>query len=132
MGILVSMGAVIKCPLAMPPGTTSLIVIPKGIPVMGGGPAAATIMDFAPMANIPPFGACMSPTNPQVAAATAAALGVLTPQPCIPVITGPWKPGSPMVMINNSPALTNTSTCQCAWGGVITVMSPGQTTVMAP
>ena len=34
---------------------------------MAGGPMAATIMDFAPMANIPPFGMCMSLANPQVA-----------------------------------------------------------------
>jgi uncharacterized Zn-binding protein involved in type VI secretion len=85
---------------------------------------AATIMDFKPMSNITSFGMCMSPANPQVAAATAAALGVFTPQPCIPATSSPWAPGSPTVLIAGQPALTNTSTCQCMWGGVITVTSP--------
>lgn len=131
MGALVNMGAMIKCAFAVPPGTTSLVVVPKELPVSAGGPFAATIMDFAPLVNIPTFGMCMSPSNPTVAAATAAALGVLTPMPCIPVTT-PWKPGSPTVQINNFPALTNTCTSQCSWGGVITVVSPGQVTVQAP
>ena len=61
--------------------------------VMSCSQPAATIMAFKPMANIPGFGACMSPMNPQVIAATAAALGVFTPQPCIPVTTSPWAPG---------------------------------------
>ena len=79
---------------------------------------AATIQDFAPNVNIMPFGMCTTLSNPQVAAATSAALGVLTPQPCIPVTTSPWSPGSATVQINGAPALTATSMCQCAWGGV--------------
>ena len=38
---------------------------------------AANIMDHVPMVNIMPFGMCITPSNPAVAAATAAALGVL-------------------------------------------------------
>lgn len=110
---------------------SSLMAIPKGPPVMAGGPLAATIMDFAPMANIPPFGMCMSAANPMVIAATAAALGVLTPMPCIPV-TAPWVPGAPTVLINNFPALNNSSKCMCAWGGVIQITVPAQFTVMVP
>ena len=60
---------------------------------MAGGPLAATIMDYAPLVNILPFGMCSSLANPSVASATAAALGVLTPMPCIPVIPAPWVPG---------------------------------------
>jgi len=105
---------------------SALTVIPKGRPVQAGGLMAATVQDFVPNANIMPFGMCTTPSNPQVAAATSAALGVLTPQPCIPVTASPWAPGSPTVMINNAPALTSTCTCNCAWGGVITVVNPGQ------
>ena len=110
---------------------SALSVLPTNL-TNAGGPPAATIMDHVPMVNIPPFGMCMSMANPQVAAATAAAMGVLTPQPCIPVTSAPWVPGSPTVLIGNNPALNNTCTCMCNWAGVIQITSPGQTTVQVP
>ncbi len=94
--------------------------------------AAANIMNFTPNTNIMPFGMCSSPTNPQVAAATAAALGVLTPQPCIPATISPWTPGALTVLIANQPALDSVSTCMCMWGGVISVSSPGETSKQIP
>lgn len=130
MGQLVCAGAAIKCSFGAAPSV--LNVIPKGPPVMASGPLAATIMDFAPIANIPPFGMCNSPANPMVIAATAAALGVFTPAPCIPVTPAPWFPGSPKVLINNFPALNNSSKCMCTWGGIIQVTIPGQFTVQVP
>lgn len=130
MSQLVTMGAMMMCTFGVAPST--LAVIPKGPPVTATGPLAATIMDNLPMANIPPFGMCITPTNPGVAAATAAALGVLTPIPCVPVTVAPWTPGSPMVMINGMPALNNTSTLMCTWGGVITITMPGQFMVSVP
>ncbi|MEI6063835.1 MAG: DUF4280 domain-containing protein [Pseudanabaena sp. ELA748] len=130
MGQQVVMGAMLQCSFGVAP--SSLIVIPKGMPVMAGGPLAASIMDFAPIANIPPFGMCSSPANPMVIAATAAALGVLTPMPCIPVTVAPWVPGSPTVLINNFPALNNSSKCICTWGGVISINFAGQVTVQIP
>jgi len=126
---LVVMGATMQCTFGVAPSTLS---VTSNQQTMAGGPPAATIMDNAPMANIPPFGMCMTPSNPQVAAATAAALGVLTPQPCIPVITGPWAPGSATVLINNQPALNLNCKAMCAWGGVISIISPGETTVTVP
>jgi hypothetical protein len=33
------------------------------------------------------------------------------------------------VMIGNKPALNNSCTLMCMWGGVISVMNPGQQTV---
>jgi hypothetical protein len=84
------------------------------------------------MTNILPFGMCQSMSNPEVAAATAAALGVLTPMPCVPVIPAPWAPGAPTVLIANMPALDNSSKLTCAWGGVIQVVAPGQATTMVP
>jgi hypothetical protein len=67
---------------------------------------------------------CMSQANPEVAAATAAAMGVLTPMPCVPVTT-PWSPGDPMVTIGPAgfPALDASSKCMCAWGGEITIQT---------
>src|SRR5271167_1134116 len=93
---------------------------------------AANIMDYIPMVNIMPFGMCLSLANPQVAAATAAALGVLTPQPCIPNTTSPWTPGSPTVMIANQPALDTPSMCMCMWAGVITITQEGQQNEQIP
>jgi len=84
------------------------------------------------MLNIMPFGMCMSPANPQVAAATAAAMGVLTPQPCIPATSSPWTPGSIPVGISSKVALNNISMCTCMWSGVITITDPGQTTTIIP
>lgn len=129
MGIQVCMGAMMQCSFGVAP--SSLVVLPTNC-VLAGGPPAATIMDYAPIVNIPPFGMCSSPSNPTVAAATAAALGVLTPMPCVPVTTAPWVPGSPTVLIGNMPALTDQSKCMCSWGGVIQILSPGEFTVMEP
>jgi hypothetical protein len=123
-------GAMMMCSFGVTP--SPLMVIPKGMPVMAGGPLAATIMDFAPIANIPPFGMCNTPSNPTVASATAAAWGVLTPMPCVPVTVAPWIVGAPTVLINNFPALNSTSKCMCAWGGVIQFTFPGQVQVQVP
>jgi hypothetical protein len=87
---------------------------------------AANIMDHIPMKNIMPFGMCKSPANPTVAAATASAMGVLTPMPCIPNTPAPWMPGAPTVLLNNFPALDDTSKVMCIWAGVIEVSNPGQ------
>ena len=126
MAQLVVMGAMLQCTFGMAP--SSMVVTPEN-KVIGVKMAAATIMDNVPMKNIMPFAMCQSLANPQVAAATSAAMGVLTPQPCIPVTAAPWAPGSPTVMIGNKPALNSTSKCMCNWAGVISITSPGQVTV---
>lgn len=124
MANLVAMGAMLQCSFGAAPAT--LIVIPKGIPVNAPYTFAATIMDYVPIANIPTFGVCSAPTNPAVIAATAAALGVFTPAPCIPATASPWTPGSVTTKIGTFPALTDSSICMCSWAGVIKVTSPGQ------
>jgi hypothetical protein len=68
--------------------------------------------------------------NPMVAAASAAAMGVLTPMPCLPAVTAPWVPGSPTVQIANMPALTNSCKAVCTYGGMIQFSMPGQMNVM--
>ncbi len=126
MAIQVTMGASLMCTQGMAPST---LVVPPMNRTMADGMPAANIMDFKPFANIPPFGMCRSPANPAVAAATAAALGVLTPMPCTPVIPAPWTPGSPTVQIANMPALNNTCKCMCAFAGTISITNPGGKTV---
>ncbi len=90
---------------------------------------AANIMDNIPFANITPFGVCSSLAFPATAAATTAALGVLTPMPCVPSTPAPWVPGSPTVLVRNMPALSNSSKLMCIWGGVISITFPGQVMV---
>jgi hypothetical protein len=122
---LVVNGATLQCTFGMTP---SSLIVPPVSQVMAQNSPAATITDAVPMANIMPFGMCTTLTNPQVAAATSAAMGTLTPQPCIPV-TSVWTPGSPKVTVRNQPAVDSTCTCMCAWGGQISVINPGQMTV---
>jgi hypothetical protein len=124
----VCMGALMKCSFGVAPA--SLMVLPVNR-VMTGKPAA-NIMDSKPMVNILPFGMCQSLANPMVAAATAAALGVLTPMPCIPNTPAPWVPGAPTVMVGTAPALDKACMLTCAWGGMIQVSFPGQVTVQVP
>lgn len=126
---LVSMGATLKCSFGAAP--SKLIVSPENR-VIGEGPPAANILDHLPMKNITPFGMCNSIMNPTVAAATAAALGKLTPMPCVPATLKPWVPGAPNVLIANQPLLDSISTCTCQWGGVVTIIAPGTVKIMVP
>lgn len=128
MAIQVCMGATLQCSFGAAP--SSLVVLPVNR-VLTNTPAA-TIMDNAPLVNIMPFGMCSSIANPAVAAATAAALGVLTPMPCVPVTPAPWVVGAPTVLIGNMPALNNNSKLMCMWGGVIQIVVPGQMKMMVP
>jgi hypothetical protein len=128
MALQVCMGAMLQCSFGAAP--SSMIVLPAN-QVLTQTPDA-NIMDNKPIVEIVPFGMCSSLANPAVAAATAAALGALTPMPCVPVIPAPWVPGAPTVLIANMPALDNNSKLMCAWGGVIQVVNPGQATVMVP
>ena len=124
----VCMGATLKCSFG---ATSKLVVLPTNRVLTSNKPAA-TILDPVPMLNIMPFGACKSLANPQVAAATSAAMGVLTPQPCIPVTTSPWTKGAEKVLIANIPALDTPSKLMCQWAGVIEIQDAGQTSHQIP
>ena len=129
MGALVCSGASMQCSMGVAPST--LNVLPVKRTLVAGMPAAA-VTDNLPMVNVPPFGMCTSLANPAVASATTAALGVLTPMPCTPVLPSPWLPGSPTVLVGGVPALTDASVCVCAFAGVIKFLTPGQFTTVAP
>ncbi|MFC0401957.1 DUF4280 domain-containing protein [Paraburkholderia rhizosphaerae] len=128
MSLLVTAGATLQCSFGAAPAPMSVLPVNR---VLSGAPAA-TVVDNVPMVNVMPFGVCSCAANPTVAAATAAALGVLTPMPCVPVTVAPWVPGSPTVTIGGMPALQNASKLMCTWGGVITVVAPAQVTTMVP
>jgi hypothetical protein len=119
----VSDGAKLKCSFGS--SQPSLSVMHPAKPVNIGGACMANIMDYVPMKNIQPFGQCKSLANPTVASATAAANGKLQEMPCIPVITAPWSPGEPTVMVKGMPALTKDSKCMCMWAGMIEITDSG-------
>jgi hypothetical protein len=129
MALPVVAGATLACTFGMTP--SALVVLPEAGVLVENRPAA-TIMDHIATENILPFGMCACPANPTVAAATAAAAGVLTPQPCLPATLSPWLPGTLSVLIGNLPALDNLSRCLCTWGGVISIISPGTVQTMLP
>src|SRR5579885_3349876 len=114
MPMQVCMGAMMQCSFGLAP--SSLVVLPV----------------HRTMTNIMPFGMCTSGANPMVAAATAAAMGVLTPMPCIPNTPAPWVPGGPTVLLDNMPTLDDQSKLMCIWGGVIQFVTPGEFTVQVP
>lgn len=117
----VVLGDLLMCTQGLAP--SSLVVTPVNR-VSAEKKPMATVADSKPFVNIVPFGLCMSLANPTTASLTAAALGVLTPGPCMPATVGPWMPGSPTVRVGGVPALNSTSKCVCAYGGQISVVVP--------
>lgn len=128
MSILVTGGAMLQCSFGTAP---SMMMVPPVNRTLSAMPVA-NIMDNKPFVNIMPFGMCTSMANPTVSAATSAAMGVLTPMPCVPMTTAPWIPGSPTVLIGPMPAVSNACKLMCNWGGIIQVNTPGQFTIMVP
>ncbi len=128
MGLQCCTGAQMSCSMGTSPA--SFNATPR--PLTTSGVPVGNIMDHVPMMNIAPFGLCQSPANPMVAAATAAAAGTLTPQPCIPATASPWSPGSPMVLIGGMPALNNSSTLSCMWSGTVSFADAGQAALTVP
>lgn len=128
MGALVGQGAVLACIFGSAPGS---LTVTSQMKCMADNKLAATIQDMGANVNIAPFGMCSSLANPQVMSATAAALGVLTPQPCMPMAAGTWIPVKPGILIGGAPCLCSDSQLICANGmGAISIKSPGQTKVL--
>lgn len=127
MEVIVVTGALIQCPFGTIPAnltaTSQSIVLAEGKPV-------ATVQDCAPGVNLSGCGMCSSLANPQVASATAAALGVLTPQPCVPAVAGTWIPTQTTCLADGKPCLTGDATAVCSYGGTLSIMDAGQKTVL--
>ena len=111
-------GTLLKCSMGLAPAVFASTPLP-GLPLVNGALPAATIVQFLPMVNIPPFGMCQSMANPQVIAATAAAMGALTPMPCVPNVVAPWMPPAVSTLALGQPLATIGSKCMCMWGGMI-------------
>ncbi|MFN6253032.1 MAG: DUF4280 domain-containing protein [Acetobacteraceae bacterium] len=125
----VTSGAMLKCSFGAAPSVFQVLPINR---VTAGSLPAGTILDNKPLLNVLPFGMCSSPSNPEVIALTAAALGVFTPAPCIPAIAAPWEPGTPTVTVGGIPALDTGCKLMCMWEGVIAVELAAQFTVTVP
>lgn len=121
MGLPVLSGAMAQCSFAL--GPFNLMAVNN---VMFENKPVLTVKDVSPGANVVTAGRmCTSMGNPAVSAATAAALGVLTPQPCTLAPAGMWKPGTINAKVKNFPVLDNTCTLNCVFGGIISVLFPG-------
>ena len=119
---LVVNGATLSCDQGAAPASLTVLPLEK---TGADDQPVGTVNDFKPNVNIAPFGMCRTQANPQVAAATTAANGVLTPQPCIPVTTAPWSPGAGISTLNGVKLLTDDSTCKCTWTGTIKIDKAG-------
>jgi hypothetical protein len=80
-----------------------------------GTSALAVIPDSVPLANIPPFGGCTAAANPSPAAV----------KPCTPQPAGPWPALVPWLRVMGRPVLASDAVLVCAYGGVISVVTPG-------
>ncbi len=110
----VVMGAQLQCTCGDAP---TPLTVTSQMQVKIGNQFAATVMDYAPIVNIAPFGTCKT--------LTAAASGV--PTPCVPATTSPWTPGSTsIVRIGNFNGLLSTDKLVCTVGGMISITTPGQ------
>jgi len=114
--------AVIRCTQGTLPSV--LVVLPDS-PVMSDDKPVGTVDDHKPQRNIITFGMCRSLSNPQVASATSAALGVLSPQTCVPNTNSQWSPGAPFAVVDEIKVLSSDSTCRCEWGGTVDIVDPG-------
>lgn len=116
---LICTGQKIKCNMAAAPFTLMVLPIRK---VTCGHLPVANIMDNKIGVNIlPPVCVCKSPMNPAVVSMIVSTYGATTQAPSAPLLTAPWVPGNPQVMVEHSPALTKDSKLICAWGGIIEI-----------
>ena len=129
MGMQTVMTAPCQCTMGLVPSVLMVLPLHK---TMAMGMPAANIDDHIPFLNVLPFGTCKSMACPTTAALTIAAMGVLTPGPCIPLTLSPWAPGCSTVMLDGKPALNNSSTLTCSFGGTISIKFAGQPVVQIP
>ena len=101
-------GATIQCTLGT---ATSALQVPQNHDSILKGKKQATIDDYKGNANIMPFGACAR---------------TLPPPPCSPTIVMPWLMGQADFKLRGQLSLLNICIVPCVYGGVISIVDPGQ------
>lgn len=124
MAIAITANSTLTCTMGTTP--SNLVVTPSKIKI--GGIPVADIQCSTPNKNIPPFGMCRSPSNPQVAKMMPVPPpGVIKPQPCMPNIPGsPWTGCVSKVKWAGQMPLTSDGCLQCSYGGTIKVIPSGR------
>ena len=120
--IYVCTGAVLKCTYGT--STSKLSATYKSVTLCGED--QANIADHISLVNIKPFGRCKTVAYPATGAATAANHGKLTPMPCVPGTTTNWSAEDKNSVLCGQPALLDSASLKCIWGGKITIKDPGQ------
>lgn len=119
MTFAVISGATAECTCGTTPGE---LIADYDTGALVSGSIVLTIDMIVAEVNISSFGECDSLLNPEVVSATAAAEGVLTPMPCIPVVVDPWTPGSLTASQTGIGYVNDESVCTCSYGGVISIV----------
>lgn len=126
-GPVVVATAQLMCTFGETPAVLNVLPTAK---VTAGGKPVASIADHIPLTEVATFGMCRSLSNPEVASATSANEGHLTPMPCVPALAAPWLPGNPTVLVAGQPVVAVSSKLMCTYAGVISVVQPGQQQVL--
>jgi hypothetical protein len=121
---IVNSGSTCMCDKGLAPCPVAM-----GLPTVMTSATPALNESSATISVLPTFGMCTSQANPTVATATAAAMGVLTPMPCVPVFIPPWSGTSTTVNLAGLPAVNAMSSLKCSWGGTIKVTVTANQTV---
>lgn len=115
-------GATLQC--TMGTSCPKLIATPKNVSLTERD--QANVADYVSMKNVPSFGRCRSLGYPPTASATAANHGKLTPMPCVPGTCPKWQVIDKDSLICGEPALLESATLKCMYGGTISIIDPGQ------
>jgi hypothetical protein len=112
MPIPVRDGALLSCSFGSAPG----VLMVEGDRTGGKKPAASADTD------LPRFGMCTSPNNPNVLTAIGETQGSLQAVPCEPA-PGEWDDAQGRTLTGAAP-LDSTCRVECAWSGIIEIRSP--------
>ena len=120
---VISSGNMCKCSF----GLTPIPLTAFNVTVNVEGTPIVTNTDTSTLIS---FGMCKTPTNPAVAAVIASSFGTVQQAPCKSVIITPWLNTKNTVLACGKPVCTNSSTCQCMWGGTISIINIKNHTVL--